>query len=185
MTNYISTNTWFLNSEIKQILYKFLNPFGINKILEIGSYEGLSACNFSDNFMFNEDSSLVCVDPFDIKDTCSPLTNKTKIYFYENIAKSKKFMKCALHIKYSRDFYLQNTKTFNFIYIDGSHLVEDIFLDMTECLKILEKGGIMWLDDYLGGDRIQIKKVMDDFVENNKNSVKIIWKGYQLALQKL
>jgi hypothetical protein len=41
-----------MNSEIKQLIFNFVNPININKMLEIGSYEGASACFFSD-FLLN------------------------------------------------------------------------------------------------------------------------------------
>ena len=51
---YIFTNTWFEYSEIKQLLLNHVDKTAINKILEIGSYEGASACFFSDHLLDNE-----------------------------------------------------------------------------------------------------------------------------------
>ena len=38
-------------------------------------------------------------------------------------------------------------RRFGLIYIDGSHLFEDVFLDVHYCLQLLEVGGVMLLDD--------------------------------------
>ena len=48
----------------------------------------------------------------------------------------------------------------------------------------LEKNGIMWMDDYEGGDGIQIKNSMNAFLEKNKGLYELIHKGYQLAIKK-
>lgn len=42
---------------------------------------------------------------------------------------------------------LQQERQFGLIYIDGSHLFEDVFLDVHYCLQLLAVGGVMLLDD--------------------------------------
>ncbi len=56
---------------------------------------------------------------------------------------------------------------------------------MREAFKVLRQGGIMWMDDYLGGGSYAIKAVMDEFVTAHESNVDVLWKGYQLALRKL
>ena len=63
------SNEWFNKSEIKSNIHKFLDKTKINKILEIGSYEGAFSCFISDNYLDSVGSILICVDPFDIKAT--------------------------------------------------------------------------------------------------------------------
>jgi len=55
---------------------------------------------------------------------------------------------------------------------------------MENSFNILEKNGIMWMDDYSGGDGIQIKNTMNTFLEKYKNQYELIHKGYQLAIKK-
>jgi len=54
MNNYRYTQTWFLNSEIKQLLSTYLDNSKENNILEIGCYEGLCSVFFADNFLDNQ-----------------------------------------------------------------------------------------------------------------------------------
>jgi predicted O-methyltransferase YrrM len=185
MEKYTYTHGWFLSSEIRHYIFKFINPIEKHNILEIGSYEGLSACFFSDNLLSHKDSTLTCVDPFDINDTTTPLTTSTKDIFLRNINKSENKNKISFREMYSNDFFLTNTERYDFIYIDGSHLEKDIINDMTEADKVLVTGGIMWMDDYRGGNDDTIKKVMDRFVDENKGRYITILSGYQLALRKL
>jgi beta-1,4-mannosyl-glycoprotein beta-1,4-N-acetylglucosaminyltransferase len=179
---YIFTNTWFFYSEIKQLLFNYVNKSTINKILEIGSYEGASACFFSDHLLDNQLSCITCVDPFSLNDTTSPLNNTTKIHFYNNIRKSKNYNKVFVEEMYSTDFYKKNDKTYNFIYIDGSHLLDDIIADFNNCLQIIEYNGIIWMDDYGAGE---ITRCIDNLYEANRHCLQIIHKGYQIAFRKI
>ena len=61
-------------------------------------------------------------------------------------------------------------KKYNLIYIDGSHLLDDITIEMN---------GIIWM-----GDDIIIKNHIDKLYEENKNCLKIIHMGYQISFQK-
>uniref|UniRef100_A0A6C0H8U0 Class I SAM-dependent methyltransferase n=1 Tax=viral metagenome TaxID=1070528 RepID=A0A6C0H8U0_9ZZZZ len=64
----------------------------------------------------------------------------------------------------SDNFFINNNKTYNFIYIDGCHETDYIERDMENSFKCLDKNNIMWMDDYGGGDGIQIKNTMDKFL---------------------
>ena len=101
-----------------------------------------------------------------------------------NISVCKNSDKITIHKITSDKFFENNSKTYNFIYIDGSHEIDFIKRDMENSFNCLEKNGIMWMDDYLGGDGIQIKNTMDIFLEKNKGQYELIYKGYQLAIKK-
>jgi predicted O-methyltransferase YrrM len=86
----------------------------------------------------------------------------------------------------SVDFFKTNTETFNFIYVDESHVPDVIVNDMEESFKVLENSGIMWCDDYLGGPDVPdaekpIKQAMDKYT----GQYKVILKSYQIAIQKI
>lgn len=51
--NYEFTRDWFNNSVIKKKIKIFIDSENINKILEIGSWEGQSSVYFSDNLLDN------------------------------------------------------------------------------------------------------------------------------------
>jgi hypothetical protein len=55
---------------------------------------------------------------------------------------------------------------------------------MENSFAFLEKNGIMWMNDYGGGDGIVIKKTMDDFLEKYNGQYELIYKAYQLAIRK-
>lgn len=190
--NYKFTKNWFNQSEIKHLLLNFLNPYQQNNILEIGCFEGMSSVFFADNFLIHNNSSLICVDPFlniENNDHKEYMTNSnTEDYFDYNISICKNKDKIKIYKITSDDFFLNNSSSslkFNFIYIDGCHLPDFISKDMENSFNVLNKDGIMWMDDYGGGDGIQIRNSMNNFLKKYIGQYEIIHCGYQLAIKKI
>jgi predicted O-methyltransferase YrrM len=187
MNNYKYSQEWFLSSEIKNSLVQFLDKSKKNKILEIGCFEGLSSVFFADNFLDNPNSCLTCVDPFltiNNNDHKQFLQNNEEINFDFNISICKNSDRITIHKITSDTFFENNNQTYNFIYIDGCHEPDFIKRDMKNSFNSLEKNGIMWMDDYGGGDGIQIKNAMDGFLEKYIGQYELIHRGYQLAIKK-
>ena len=84
---------------------------------------------------------------------------------------------------FSNDFFKRNVNTFTFIYIDGSHLPEDIKQDFINSLSIIRIGGIIWMDDYASSE--QVTTLIDSLYNDNKDTLSIIHKGYQIAFRKI
>lgn len=185
-SKYRFTQNWFLTSELYQqraMLIQKISPAYPHNILEIGSYEGLSACFFSDFLLHHPQSRMICVDPFY---SSSNVSTATLSNFLHNISLSQNPHKIKFCHETSRTFFTHHPASdkFDFIYIDGSHTPADVEHDMTECWKLLVPGGIMWMDDYLGGHG-SIKPVMDRWQQAHKQELREIWRGYQLTFQKL
>jgi predicted O-methyltransferase YrrM len=191
LSKYTYTHTWFVNSEIRKNLLRFTLKNKKYTMLEIGCFEGLSACAFSDNILNHPESTLDCVDPYILSGTnpqisCLNVTIRTKERFIHNINKSKNATKINLYNMMSDEFFNNNKKTFNLIYIDGCHEPDFIKNDMENAFSVLETGGIMWMDDYGGNTSVDKCKIhMDKFLVEHKGQYKIIHKGYQLAIIKI
>lgn len=192
--NYNFTQNWFNKSGIKKEIQNCINSEYINKILEIGSFEGQSSTFFSDNLLDNEKSFLICVDPFFNSGTVDGITSlyvneEVKNRFLNNISKSKNFNKITHHCNTSDNYFITNKITFNFIYIDGCHNPEYVKRDINNAFKFLETNGILWMDDYLYGSRKEHKgrpkDVIDQFLKENEGKYEIIYKEYQIAIRKL
>ena len=187
MNNYKYSQEWFLGSEINNCLFQFLDKSKENKILEIGCFEGLSSVFFADNFLDNPTSRLTCVDPFltiNNNDHTEFLQNNEEMNFDFNISICKNSDRITINKIISDKFFENNNQTYNFIYIDGCHEPDFIKRDMENSFNVLEKNGIMWMDDYGGGDGIQIKKTMDVSLDKYRGQYEVIHRGYQLAIQK-
>lgn len=188
MDNYKFSQRWFIGSEINNKLLHFTDQTKENHILEIGCFEGLSSVFFADNLLDNPASSLTCVDPFlniQNNDHQQFLINNEELNFDYNISTCKNSEKIEVKKITSDDFFESNTKKYSFIYIDGSHECDFIKRDMENAFKVLDKNGIMWMDDYGGGDGIQIKNTMNVFLDKYKEQYYLIHMGYQLAIKKI
>ena len=73
---------------------------------------------------------------------------------------------------------------FDLIYVDGCHEEKFITNDIENSFKFLKSGGIIWMDDYLGGNG-KIKPVIDRVLKKYENDIKILHKNYQIAVTKL
>ncbi len=185
---YKHSKTWFLTSELKEKLERFLKPAEEQRILEIGCFEGLSSVFFADTFLERPTSRLTCVDPFltiPANDHSEFLQGDEERNFDYNLSVCKHSEKITVH-KITSDAFFEGNQggTYTFIYIDGCHLPEYITRDMEHAFQCLEHGGIMWMDDYGGGDGIQIRRTMDAFLEKYAGQYDLLHKGYQLAIGK-
>lgn len=154
MKNYVFTNNWFkLNmNDIK----KSMKGMKIKDILEIGSYEGQSTVFFLQ--YFNE-SKLISVDPFMNNGTEYKDKSKSK----SMIDVKKRFMMNTsqysdrIEIKQgtSKEMLPTIKKKFDFIYIDGSHIANDVFFDAVYCWNnLLKVGGVICFDDFMHTNNI-------------------------------
>ena len=181
MDKYIFTQPWFNDSEIKQLLLKFVDPEKIFNILEIGCFEGLSSVFFADNLLNHKDSRLTCVDPFltTYNDHSMFLQNNEEARFDYNIKICRNTDRITVKKITSDEFFKTNVSTFNFIYIDGCHEHPFIKRDMENSFNFLEPGGIMWMDDYGS-----FRPPMDDFLAKYQGFYSFLYQGYQLAIIK-
>lgn len=182
---YRFTKTWFLESELSKKLLHFVPTNVKHSILEIGCYEGLSSVYFSDTILNDEESTMICVDPFlniENNDHGYLLQNKEEENFDYNILQSKNSNKITVFKTTSDMFFASNTKYFDFIYIDGCHLTEIVARDVENSFRFLEKNGIIWMDDYA---HLPCKIAIDNFLEIHRNEYVIIHQGYQLAIRKM
>jgi beta-1,4-mannosyl-glycoprotein beta-1,4-N-acetylglucosaminyltransferase len=191
-SDYIYTNTWF---EDQRIFHeKFLGTMDSKnspiKILEIGSHEGRSSVFFS-RFLEHKESTLTCIDPFLGEDVTTPVNSRTFQLYTHNISLTGKGSQIRLEKKYSGQALMElflKKETFDYILIDGSHLTKDVIVDAVLSYKLLKSGGILFFDDYMGGDIHSLtypKIAIDSFVNCYKNCIEILHVGYHYVVKKL
>lgn len=122
------------------------------QVLEIGSWEGLSAY-----FILHTlpNATLTCVDTWEGSDEhkTGPFSkeykpNKVEQSFDSNLAPFRDRLnkqKCT-----SFSFFANNSgrDQFDLIYVDGSHYTDDVLIDAVKCFEMLKIGGLMIFDDY-------------------------------------
>jgi len=118
------------------------------RALEIGSFEGLSAC-----FLLQQlpQAHLTCVDTWEGSDEHKGLDiiKSTENEFDRHVAP----WRTRVHkVKGTSHAFFANTNNdlyFDFIYIDGSHHADDVIADALMGFERLQVGGVMIFDDYL------------------------------------
>ncbi|HWS73011.1 MAG TPA: class I SAM-dependent methyltransferase, partial [Thermoanaerobaculia bacterium] len=116
--------------------------------LEIGCFEGQSACWWLDNILTDPTSRLTCVDPFAIP-MDSVLLRYFERYFDHNIAASGAGERVT-KLTGSSQVILRSLQPahFDFVYVDGSHRVGDVLQDAALAWTVLKPGGTAMFDDY-------------------------------------
>ena len=160
----------------------------INKILEIGSYDGRSSVWFLNNIMNNENSRLYCIDPFfatsNYKDNflhnINISHNNTKINIIENTS--------LLGLSQ----LIVTKKQFNIIYINGTHYSRDVNQELVISWHLLTINGLLIFDDYLFSgfkenidSKLLPKDTMEHFLSTISNQYEVIHKDYQLLIKKI
>ena len=81
-----------------------------------------------------------------------------------------------------------NKERYDLIYVDGSHLAFDCYSDLILSWRLLNKGGLLAINDYLyNSDENFVNSPFEGvnhFLKQYKNEIKILYKGYQIFLIK-
>ena len=127
-------------------------------ILEIGCFEGASTTWFLDNLMSNPDSTMTAIDTFeggmehqDPEQTHKYDLGSLEQRFSSNISKCAHSDRLTVMKMLSDEALLklrQESKTFDFIYIDASHVAIDVLHDAVLSWRMLSVGGTMLFDDF-------------------------------------
>jgi len=181
------SNKWFLNNfEI----FNFFLPKDKNKkfdYLEVGCFEGLSS------FYVLSEYNYVNAFFLDIWDLPNP-NSKTLSNDFDSIEKAFdenlsgfNFIKIKDDSVTSMRKLFKQNKSFDFIYIDGSHNGEDILSDAIEAFKILKIDGLIFFDDFLQYDNsrnIQSYEGISKFLSLYSNYLKIEFFQNNLVVRK-
>jgi predicted O-methyltransferase YrrM len=166
MENFKFTNTWF-DGAAKDQWEKLISQIKPKKILEIGSYEGASACYLIQKLAQENPIEIHCIDVWNVnmgKNTdykyygSNVDMNSVESRFRQNtklaIEKVSKKVDLFIHKGFSDDQLVKLLSSgkknyFDFIYVDGSHLGPDVLCDAVLGFRLLKVNGVMAFDDYL------------------------------------
>ncbi len=186
MVKYDFTKFWF--NEVKHNFVSLMDQFDPSRILEIGSFEGLSSVFFIDYTKNKRGLELHCVDTWEgsIEHQSSGHEtsdmNEIENRFRQNIelAVSDAVYPVDVRIhKVASDLALASMLSkgmknyFDLIYVDGSHQASDVISDAVLSFRLLRVGGALIFDDYLwaeplpyGVDPIRCPKISIDAFTN-------------------
>lgn len=195
MSEYQFTQDWFKWSPpVWQQLVQHL-PARKN-FLEIGSFEGRSAVWTIENMM-EDGGEIVCIDTWEGgAEHVNGEMDGSALRFEHNINTvrekypERQVTKCkGLSIQWLPAI-TQEKYSFDFIYIDGSHIAKDVLTDACMSWPLLKKGGFMVFDDYMwkppGFTLLDRPKfAVDVFTTLFENELVISYSGYQLIVRKV
>lgn len=159
--------------------------------LEIGCFEGQSACWWLDHILTDPTSRLTCVDPFAIP-MDSTLLRYFERYFDHNVAASGAGARVTKLVGSSQVILRTLPPAhFDFVYIDGSHRVGDVLQDAVLAWTVLRPGGTAMFDDYDLVDDVAAGlsarapgRALDAFVSILGDSATVMRRDWQLILRK-
>ena len=162
------------------------------RLLEIGSFEGLSTCYF----LWRLSEASVCsVDTFaGSQEHRSPSvdTSDLEAAFEANVAlvDATRVRKIVGDSKRALLDLIEEGSAFDLIYVDGSHLGLDVLVDAALSWQVLNRGGFLIFDDYpwakLGEDPLlRPGPAVDAFRTLVDARCELIFFDYQVALRKI
>lgn len=208
MSGYQYTNHWF-EASARQIWDQLLPQVKPRRILEVGSYEGASACYLIDKLGAEAPLELHCIDTWaggiehQAGGGASADMSEVEARFRHNTAlaagRAAHPVELVAHKGLSDDGLARllgngRRNYFDFIYIDGSHQAPDVLCDAVLGFKLLRVGGLMAFDDYLwsenlpqGKDPLRCPKpAIDAFINLNIRKLHILQAPlYQMYVQKI
>ncbi len=205
MRDYRFTNSWF-EEGARSVWDNMIPKVMPRTILEVGSFEGASACYLIDRLSPHHDIELYCVDTW-----CGGIEHQEREIdmagveerFRHNVGEAARHAKHRVEVKIRKgpsDQQLARLLTegkagyFDFVYIDGSHQAPDVLCDDVLGFKLLKPDGIMVFDDYTWSehapaetDAVRCPKIaIDAFVNINHKKLKLMKAPlFQLYLKKL
>ena len=172
--------------------------------LEIGSFEGLTSNYIVENLL-NKNGKLICVDPLtDVYLNDNLMENDIKRNFnefgyfknqYERFINNTKEHidsgKLELVRGLSNNSYFELIKKYHnkidFIYIDGDHRDDSVYLDAVNSFNLCKKNGLILFDDYLWEMNYpnSTKNGIDRFLNEYDGKLTLIINGYQILIKKI
>lgn len=150
---YEFSSDWFSHAVVLWARTFAAVKFNVNgklRVLEVGSFEGRSACWISDHLLVHPESELVCIDTFEGSPEHAEVGGLYE-RFVRNIGQSKNHSKVQVRRGRSQVILgamLNEQQVFDLAYIDGSHETEDVIADGRAAFAMLRVHGILIFDDY-------------------------------------
>lgn len=160
------------------------------EVLEIGSWEGLSTYWMLKNW---PNCHITCVDTWEGGDEHKDGSAATKEILdnYENNFDSnlKAYETRITKVKTrSINFFGSSNQQFDVIYVDGSHNVCDVFVDVMESYARLRVGGLLILDDYFWRHYLNIYQnpavAINLFLRIASGTYSLVHFNHQIVIQK-
>jgi predicted O-methyltransferase YrrM len=180
---------WF--EAVKENFEAYLLPLDGKELdlLQLGAYTGDTSVWLIENLMSNSNSKLIDVDIWEMTDQLNyrniqwpqvEMVYDSKVKSNEKVTKFKGT---------TNSFFKQNSKQFDFIYIDADHEASSVLTDAVNSWLCLKVQGIMAFDDYAWdqgrGTLMNPKIAIDSFLEVYSREIEVICENWQVWVRKI
>lgn len=189
------TDDWFTHNipMWEWVMARHLEKKAPLRVLEIGSFEGLSTRYFLSAL---PSSHVTCVDTF--RGSPEHQGNETnealdfgivKGNFDRNTAGFES--RISVERRTSLEFfaYLADSELFDLVYVDGSHHSDDVLLDGILSFRHLREGGLLIFDDYMWeffpNRKDNPGAAIDAFLSLKGHELEIVHVGMQVVVKRL
>jgi predicted O-methyltransferase YrrM len=165
------------------------------KALEIGAFDGVSANSMLDLLFLHPESEVHTMDPYRPDPTTPEVSEQTRALFEENCRRGGNGERIHLYKGISAEVLAWMAATegfwesFDFAFIDGSHLCADVFIDAAMTWHLLKPGAIMVFDDYNWMPEFpeprRPRAAIDCFERCFAGRLARLWAGAQIGFLKL
>lgn len=158
------------------------------RFLEIGCFEGRATLWLLENVLTDPTSRIDVIDTFEGSPEFEEMgvDGQTLGRFTHNVAPHADKVTVLPGLSGEVLRTLPPTKTYDFIYVDGSHVAADVLTDAVLSWPLLKQMGIMAFDDYLwsvpGGEHERPGIGIDAFRTVFESRIALIFEGAQLAI---
>ena len=180
----------------------FNNTYGenINKkdkkeihVLEIGTYTGTSIIHILENI---PNSIATCIDNWENYTENGKVKNIEELEIKKSFHKNIQTANLEDRVEWIKGDsssvlfdMVKAEKKYDFIYVDGCHLLLECYSDLILSWQLLNRGGILAIDDYYtnlnGSDLLQTPfESVNYFLKKYDNEIKVLHKGYRVFLEK-
>ena len=177
---------WFSNTNAVENFKRHLLQFKDKPVdfLQIGAYTGDASKWMLEEVLTHPDSSLTDVDTWQGSNEALHETMDFSDVFKVYIDKVGKHNNLTYCQQTSAEFFLDNKKLYDFIYIDGDHTAFGVMRDLMDSYSSLKQGGIIACDDYQWsegkGNYYEPRPAIDAFFNITRDRFSVIEIGWQV-----
>lgn len=153
------------------------------RFLEIGSFEGMSACWMLNELLTGPGCQLICVDTFDFH----PGLESNFDYNINAVSTNATVLK--LRGRSQQVLHYIEEQSIDFIYVDGSHSALDVIADAAAAWRLARAGAVLVSDDYANdvlpdSFAMPCRVATDAFLAMIEGRYELIFKDWQVAISK-
>lgn len=185
---------WFLSGSADKNFAAHLSKYKNQKVdfLQLGAYTGDATKWLFENILTHPEATLTDVDTWEGSDEPEHKTMEWRNVEDTYDEKNSVWIRSGNVIKKKMttdEFFAQNTKQYDFVYVDADHTAIATLVDGLNAFSVLKNGGVLGFDDYQWAPNLELKlrpkSAVDAFLVCYKNKITVLEHGLQVWVRKI